>query len=497
MPASDQRPDRVVIAAALAIAAATAVRLWLASRLGLAPDEAYYWQWSCSPALTYPDHPPLVAWLIHLGTALAGPTALGVRLASVLCGAAAALLVYRIARALALEPPLAAASAVLASLMPAPAAASLLATPDTALGLCWLCAALALIRLARAPTPGQWYLLGAALGLGLLAKHSALLLLPAAIAATLLSPALRRQLRTPHPWLGLALALVIAAPYLNAEIAAGLPSISLQLAHLSGDLPASQEPAALAIPLRLAAVLGGQIGLLTPLVALFAIALLVRRRPLTSGWHVSALLWLLPLAATCLAALAVHPEQNWAALGHPLAAVMAVGVLAQTNRPDQRSRLRPWLAILLLTAAAVTLALHVHALRPFLPLPADRDPVARLHGWAGLSAVREHASRADAILCDNYGLAAELAWQLRHRSDVPPIAGADRAPVLPAGDWLLLDERGDWSAASLSPGCERIDPVAEVHLARADGDVVRTVIVARGVDCRAVDERESSSPRAR
>ena len=116
-------------------------------------------------------------------------------------------------------------------------------------------------------------------------------------------------------------------PWLIAEAGSESSSIVLQLRHLSGDLPAGGPSGAAAIPLRALGLLGGQIGLLTPLVALVVAALALGRRPLASGWRVSLSLLLLPVLATLLASLFVHAEQNWAAVGHPLAAVLALVVL--------------------------------------------------------------------------------------------------------------------------------------------------------------------------
>ncbi len=59
--------------------------VWLMSRWvfdamrELVPDEAYYWVWSRHLAMSYFDHPPVIAYLIRLGTLLLGNTELGVR----------------------------------------------------------------------------------------------------------------------------------------------------------------------------------------------------------------------------------------------------------------------------------------------------------------------------------------------------------------------------------------------------------------------------------
>ena len=64
------------------------MRLVFAAIMPLAADEAYYWLWSKHLAGGYYDHPPAVALVIRAGTLIAGDTELGVRLVSVLAGAA-------------------------------------------------------------------------------------------------------------------------------------------------------------------------------------------------------------------------------------------------------------------------------------------------------------------------------------------------------------------------------------------------------------------------
>ncbi|MBN8892936.1 MAG: glycosyltransferase family 39 protein, partial [Rhodospirillales bacterium] len=70
----------------LALLVLTLARLLVAALTPLAPDEAYYWVWSRALAAGYFDHPPMVALWIRAGTALAGDTALGIRLLGPLSG---------------------------------------------------------------------------------------------------------------------------------------------------------------------------------------------------------------------------------------------------------------------------------------------------------------------------------------------------------------------------------------------------------------------------
>src|SRR6201997_573017 len=80
----DGADARIVRNAALIIVALVVLRLVAAAYTPLTFDEAYYWMWSKSLAGGYYDHPPMVAFVIRLGTLIAGDTELGVRLISIL-----------------------------------------------------------------------------------------------------------------------------------------------------------------------------------------------------------------------------------------------------------------------------------------------------------------------------------------------------------------------------------------------------------------------------
>src|SRR5882724_10330037 len=78
-----------------------AVLQWVVgSRIPLDPDESYYWEWSRRLALGYYDHPPAIAYLIRAGTAIFGPTALGVRFVPVLANLGGGLILVLLARRL-------------------------------------------------------------------------------------------------------------------------------------------------------------------------------------------------------------------------------------------------------------------------------------------------------------------------------------------------------------------------------------------------------------
>ena len=90
--------SRQWLAVAAVIAALTAMRVIYAGVIDLRTDEAYYWTWSKESALSFLDHPPMIAWFIRFGTAIFGDTNLGVRFAGIVAMLVTQLLLADIVR---------------------------------------------------------------------------------------------------------------------------------------------------------------------------------------------------------------------------------------------------------------------------------------------------------------------------------------------------------------------------------------------------------------
>jgi hypothetical protein len=150
-----------------------------------------------------------------------------------------------------------------------------------------------------------------------------------------------------------------------------------------------------------------------------------------------------------------------------------------------KKRGRAWMFFLMLSVSAFFALVHGHSVRPFVPLPPKRDPVSRLYGWDDLRKLSRHVDRADAVICDNYGLASELKWTLRNEGIDKTIVSTDRVftPFPLQRDWLLLDEKGDWGAAELRVRCELSRPLQTLSNLRADAKVVRKIEVTKGIYC--------------
>ena len=61
------------------------VRLFYMSYLQLAPDEAYYWYWSKHLDWSYFDHPPMIAYIMAIFTAVGTDSAFFVRFGGLVC----------------------------------------------------------------------------------------------------------------------------------------------------------------------------------------------------------------------------------------------------------------------------------------------------------------------------------------------------------------------------------------------------------------------------
>lgn len=189
----------------------TALRLFQLSTLELAPDEAYYWDWSRHFSLGYYDQGPFIAYLIRATTALFGTNEFGVRLGVLLCSLGTLLCAVYLARKL-FSPLAGFVTAVLLGLTPLLEAGSLIATYDPPLVFFWALAVVCLERALFSTTDQErnraWAATGLATGLGFLSKHTMLLIMPCLVLFLLLSPAHRRWLLRPQPYLALLLTLL-------------------------------------------------------------------------------------------------------------------------------------------------------------------------------------------------------------------------------------------------------------------------------------------------
>ena len=97
--------------------------------------------------------------------------------------------------------------------------------------LAWMLSLYWLLALVIDRKPRTWMLLGITLGIGLEIKFLILGLIAGIVAGVLLTPSLRRDLRTPWPWIAGAVMLLIWSPNVVWQIVNGLPTLTYVLNH--------------------------------------------------------------------------------------------------------------------------------------------------------------------------------------------------------------------------------------------------------------------------
>jgi hypothetical protein len=404
--------DRLARNTALIVTALVALRLVAAAWTPLTFDEAYYWIWSKNLAPGYYDHPPGVALVIRLGTMIAGNTEFGVRLVSILLALPMSFAVYRTAEILFGGRQLAANAAIFLNVTLMAAVGTLIVTPDSPL---LVASSFVLFFLAKVLESGRgawWLAVGAAAGLALVSKYTAMFFGPAILIWLISVPKLRRWLRSPWLYLGGLAALMVFSPVILWNADHHWVSFIKQLGR--GEVTDFK-------PAFIGELIPTQIAFATPLVfVLGAMGLyaLMRREggALASRILISAMFWVITLYFLWHS-LHARVEANWFAPVYPALAI-AAAVAASLTRWERVSQrvvdfcLRWASPVGVLMFAALIVQANTGALSGF-----RRDATVRSIGvgWPVLAAEIE-ATRARVgaacVLAPDYGTASWLAFYL-------------------------------------------------------------------------------------
>lgn len=391
------------------------------TRLGYHRDELYFVAASKRLTASYVDFQPAVPLLVRAERALFGDSLLGLRLIPSLAGAVAVVLAAMIARELGggRRAQLFAAFALVVVPLFFGMAASLntvvLETPA------WMVVALVLARLIRTEDPRWWAALGAAVAVALLVKFTVLAYLPGLAVAILLSP-VRRHLRTPWPWIGVA---VVAA--------ALAPSVVWQATHSWAVVEFVSHQGTGGRVLGL----GGRLGYLLSLVILPGpVALWLWIPGLLHLWRSRTFR---PLAVTHMVALVVFliasGKGYYAAPG--LAVLLAAGAVALEARPRWSPRpLAIALGVSLLLVALPLFVAPVSLLRASPDLAQATELSERI-GWEELARRVGHVAHRlgdgeqdrAVVIGSNYALSADVEFYA-DRFDLPPSGSGHNSAYL-------------------------------------------------------------------
>ena len=377
-----------------ALLAVAVARALLLPTFELVPQEAYYAFYARTPALSYFDHPPLLAWLLAGAFGLFGHHALALRavpfLLTLLTQAAFFVLARRFV------PSGAGRATLLFSTTGAVTLLSLVALPDAPLVCAWAWALVALASALLDKKRLAWPLAGLFCGLAFDAKYTGAALLLGLLLFLLVSRSHRRLLGTLGPWVTLGIAQLVALPVYVWNAQHGWASFLFQTA--------GRAQTASGWGLRnVLGLLGSQAVLLLPPLLVALVLLLGRglralaRRGLETE-ELFLLAFCIPvLCAGLLLSAWVLVKPNW------LLPAYVTGLLWVARRTGQR--LLRWN----LACSAVLHGLFVVELLLYpVPLTSDDTWV----GWRALaSEVRARASPGEFVFsADDYKTTSELLF---------------------------------------------------------------------------------------
>lgn len=371
-------------------------------------DEAQYWLWGKELDFGYFSKPPLLGWIIGLFTYVCGSDSeFCVRLPSPVIHTGTALLIYLSATRL-FDARTGFWSAVTFALLPGITLSSTLISTDVPLLLCWAGALWAFLRLHD---DGNWknaILLGAFIGLGLMAKYAMAYFFLCAILIAVVEKPFRKTVFGSK----FAFATLLAAIILLPNIWWNLQNQFITAAHTGDNIGWRGG----LHPLKALEFIGSQFGVFGPI--LFAFFMIAIVRFMFEGWDKTQKLLVvfsLPvLALVIFQALMSKAYANWAAVTYIGASILIADLIV--NRvPPLWNKISTSIHVVIFAGLSIAVAFSAPGI---LTLANGAEPFARLHGWKEISmATRTQLDKGNyvGVMGPHRHLTAELAYYLRDR----------------------------------------------------------------------------------
>lgn len=428
-PSLSPRVSRIVrwrMAALGILAYVVALRLAFMGAVDLLPEEAYYWNYAQHLDIGYLDHPPMVAWMIWLGTTVFGHSEFAVRFGAAVSWVVAAFFCFQLARNLYGKTE-GFIAVLLFSALPFYFAMGLLMMPDAPLTAAWAGALYFLERATLGEQSKAWLGAGVCIGLGMLSKYTIALLGPATLIFLLLDARSRQWFKSPWPYLAVAVASLLFSPVIVWNAMNDWISFAFQSTRRLHDSP----------EFSLHVLLGSILVLITPVGFVAAIKALAPsnrfrlalQRRVDRKYVFIAVYTLIPLSVFVAFSLFHEIKLNWTgplwlavipALAHAIATERKKSFMAREPRAY-----RVWGATVAVTLLLYGASLHYMAIG--LPGVGYSDnlrgvPVAWEEFAKAAEEIEEHVEDEAGyepllVGMDKYNLASEMAFYRRDHLD--------------------------------------------------------------------------------
>jgi len=328
------------------LAVITTFRLLYVSGLSLVPQEAYYWNYSRHPALSYFDHPPAIAYLIHIFTTLGGHSEFMVHLGAVAMSFFTSIVCFLLAKRI-YSARIAFYFTLLLHCILIFSLGAVVVTPDAPFIFFWVLSIFFLYNAITTNRGFYWYLWGAAFGFAFLSKYTAVFIPASAFLYLLLSRKDRHWLAKPQPYIAMLVAVMCASPVFIWNYKHGWVSFVFQTGRRAGEMLSFR-------PDFFFGYLGTQLGVIGLLLCPFIVYAVAKSGVVGIKRSETKLLFLL---TGILAMLFFYFDKE------------------KLKPPGVIGRWKNFGRVALVFTAIVTLLLHLDALFPFLTFSASADTV--------------------------------------------------------------------------------------------------------------------------
>jgi hypothetical protein len=385
----------------------TIFRLVYINLPGLAPQETYYWNYSRHLALSYFDHPPILAYLVFIFTHLGKQSAFFVRIGCVLLTSGLTYLTFAIGKLL-FDERIGFFSAVLLNSVLIFSLGAMIATPDTPMIFFWALSFYFFCKLILTQDKKWWYLWGISTGLAMLSKYSSVFILVSVFLFLIFSRENRRWLFSKQFYLALLLAVLVFSPVIIWNANNNWASFLFQSSRRAKEIGSFSAR-------NFFGYLGAQMGVVSPLVYISLIYATVKSGIIgfkqNSQKFLLCFFWSFPIILFfSLVATKYWVKMNWVCAGYYSASIAGVGLYFWFSKKGAKW-VRSWgISALTLSLILVVLA-HILPVMKTIPLSPSLDTVT---GWKELAqrVESEKSKMNERVLVVGYGykVASEIAF---------------------------------------------------------------------------------------
>lgn len=445
---------------------------------GFHRDELYYLVCGRHLAWGYVDHPPLTPLLARLVEMAVGSSVTGLRFAPAACGALMVVLAALIAREMGGRTWAQGLAALTVLLSPIYLLTNNLFQTVTFDQVAWVACSLLVVRILRTGQGPWWLAVGAAAGIGLLAKYT-MLVFGVGLVVGLVLTRHRQHFKSRWLWLGGAAAALIVLPNVIWQIRHGWPTLTFMANNSARAAAEFPLPAFLAlqpvfigvasVPLFLAglAFLFGRQGAPFRPIGWLAVSVLVVFAAAGGKPYYPAPIYPVVLAAGAVAIEALAARRHWQTLRYVIPLLLVLG-----NAPA--------IGIMLPLVSRETYAAHQDAW--------PHQEFAETIGWESLAADVARAfdalpapERARAgLYADAYGEAAALDV-LGARLGLPRATSGHNSYYLwgpPDTDVVVAVAGSRASLGRIFEDVEEVSPVASVSGVRNEAST-KSIFICR------------------